>query len=74
MAVVVAETTEFPGSSNIASASYDPDTQILTIEFRGGDTYEYTSVPPSTYEGLQRAPSPGRYWNFHKESYNYEQV
>jgi hypothetical protein len=71
---MVAETTNFPGSSNLASASYDPETQVLTIEFRSGGVYEYTSVPPEMYQGLQRAPSAGKYWNHHKDSYNYQEV
>lgn len=59
---VVAETTQFPGSSNLASASYDPDVENLTIEFLSGERYTYFNVPPATYRGLQTAPSAGQYF------------
>ena len=58
---VVAETTNFPGSSNLASATYDPDVEDLTITFQSGDSYIYRNVPPSVYRGLQSAPSAGSY-------------
>lgn len=36
---VVAETTNFPGSSNLASATYDPEVENLVIEFQSGLSY-----------------------------------
>lgn len=59
----VAETTEFPGSSNLESASFDPETDTLKIVFRSGETYEYFNVPPSVYRGLQSATSAGSYFH-----------
>ena len=71
----VAETTEFPGSSNLSSASYDPDTDTLTIEFQSGSSYQYLNVPPSIYRGLQSAPSAGSYFYRQiKGRFAYEQV
>lgn len=58
----VAETTNFPGSSNLASASYDPEVENLVIEFNSGLTYTYFNVPPSIYRGLQTAGSAGEYF------------
>jgi hypothetical protein len=34
-------------SSNLSSVGYDPDEQILEIEFNGGRVYQYYDVPPS---------------------------
>lgn len=67
------ETTQFPGSSNLAEATYDPDVENLTVVFQGGETYIYFSVPPWKYRGLQAAPSAGRYLNQHiKGQHAYE--
>lgn len=49
-------------SSNLASASYDPDIETLTVEFNSGAIYSYSGVPQAVYEGLVSAPSPGRYF------------
>lgn len=71
---VVAETTQFPGSSNLASASYEPDTQKLVLQFQSGDVYRYLNVPASVYTGLQRAGSPGSYFYRHiRDRYAYQQ-
>ncbi len=59
---VVAETTQFPGSSNLASATYDPEVENLVIEFQSGSSYTFFNVPPSIYRGLQTAGSAGEYF------------
>ena len=71
----VAETVEFPGSSNISSATYEPDVEDLTIEFSSGDKYVYRNVPPSTYRGLTIAPSAGAFFHRNiRQRFQYEQV
>lgn len=50
-------------SRNISAIGYNPDTQILEIEFLNGSVYEYLSVPPSEYAGLINADSKGKYFN-----------
>lgn len=71
---MVAETTLTPSSSNIASFGYDPQSAELTIEFRDGDTYRYSNVPVTVYEGLQRSPSVGKFFYRHvKDVYAYTQ-
>jgi len=52
-------------SSDLASVGYDPDTQILEIEFNTGSIYQYSNVPQIVHEGLMSAPSCGQY--FHRE-------
>ena len=48
-------------SSNVESAAYDPKQQILEVSFLSGSTYQYYSVPSSTWTSFRRAPSPGRF-------------
>jgi hypothetical protein len=50
-------------SSNISAIGYDPDTQILEVEFLNGSVYEYSGVPSSEYDGLMNADSKGKYFN-----------
>lgn len=46
------ETFTFPGSSNLASATYDPDTENLDVAFQSGDVYTYFNVPMQVYRTL----------------------
>lgn len=52
-------------SSHIKDASYDDDSRRLSITFRNGRTYEYDNVPKDFHNGLNEAPSPGRF--FHRQ-------
>ena len=45
----VSETFVPRASSNIASFTYDPDTETLEVEFVSGDQYAYYNVPQSVY-------------------------
>ena len=48
-------------SSNLASVGYDPIQQILEVQFRSGDVYDYMNVSQDVYNGLLGAPSKGHY-------------
>lgn len=48
-------------SSNIASIGYDPNTEILEIEFLNGAIYHYFDVPEHIHEELMQASSHGGY-------------
>lgn len=52
---------EHAESSNIASASYDEDSELLVVTFRSGASYEYASVPPPVAKSFEEAPSPGSF-------------
>jgi lysyl-tRNA synthetase class 2 len=70
----VVETFRPRGSSHIDEATYNPDTEELSITFTSGDTYTYSNVPAETYSGLTRAGSAGQY--FHRQikgQFDYEQ-
>lgn len=59
---VVTETIRFPGSSSLSEATYDPETETLTVEFQNGDRYDYFNVPNGKYRALSRAGSAGKYF------------
>jgi hypothetical protein len=50
-------------SSTIRSIGYDAESAVLEVEFQSGKVYQYTGVPPHTYDGIMRADSKGRYLN-----------
>ncbi len=50
-------------SSYLRSVGYDSLTQVLEIEFRRGEVYQYLDVPATVYTDLINAPSQGRYFN-----------
>lgn len=60
--IVAAETVNFPGSSSIDSATYDPDQQKLSVTFRGGRTYAAEGVPAQEWGRFQSAGSAGSYY------------
>lgn len=52
-------------SSNISTIGYDPQTQNLEIEFKGGTVWTYHDVSESTYNSLMNADSVGGYFQKH---------
>jgi len=52
---------ETPDSSNIARFGYDESSQVLTVEFTKGGTYNYFDVPESVFEQMKGAPSKGQF-------------
>ena len=43
-------------SSSLTSVGYDPEAQVLEIEFKNGSVYEYFEVPMPVYRTLLHAP------------------
>jgi KTSC domain len=53
-----------PVHSTMANAiGYDPERQLLQIEFKNGSVYEYEGVDEETWEDMLLTNSPGRYYN-----------
>lgn len=50
-------------SRTIERILYDEEANALFICFRETGRYVYSGVPRAIYEGLKKAPSPGRYFN-----------
>ena len=56
---------DFPNSSVISAADYDPDARTLDVTFTTGRRYTYFGVPDREYDGLITASSAGEYFNTH---------
>ncbi len=53
-----------PIKSGMANAvGYDPDRNVLQIEFKSGSIYQYENVDAATWKGLQASDSAGRFFN-----------
>lgn len=50
-------------SSNIISAGYDPATQTLELEFKGGVVWQYMHFPEEMWYEFLGAPSQGKYFH-----------
>lgn len=50
-------------SSTLLSAGYDPDRNILELEFTSEEVYQYYQVPAVHFTGLMKAASQGEYFN-----------
>ncbi|MER7708687.1 KTSC domain-containing protein [Kitasatospora sp. NPDC097605] len=62
-------------SSNLRAVGYDESTELLRIEFLGGDLYEYFEVPEGIYRGLMSARSHGRFFSSTiRGKYSYRRV
>ncbi|WP_111453552.1 KTSC domain-containing protein [Pseudomonas sp. URMO17WK12:I6] len=49
-------------SSNILSVGYDPESEVLEIEFNNHAIYQYFDINERIYEGLIGAASVGGYF------------
>ncbi|MEL7653974.1 MAG: KTSC domain-containing protein [Stutzerimonas stutzeri] len=63
-------------SSSLRSLSYDPEQQILEVEFSSGALYRYEAVPPEAVQALLEADSLGRHFNqvFKPQHYRYRRI
>lgn len=52
-------------STSIRAVGYDPETQVLTVEFRSGRTYEYSDVPLKKHADFMASNSKGKHLNKH---------
>ncbi len=53
------EWIETPESSNISRFGYNETSNILTVEFKNGNKYDYYDVPIHIFESMKEAPSKG---------------
>ncbi len=62
-------------SSNIEEIGYDLNTQMIEVQFKDGNVYQYFDVPQSLYEGLMSASSKGQFLNKEiKVNYRYARL
>jgi KTSC domain len=66
---VPVEEFRIPESSNIAGASYDTATHVLTVQFKGrgkdgagGASYRYADIPEGHWRGFQDSKTKGGYF------------
>lgn len=50
-------------SSNLKSASYNTETEVLTITFNNGSIYDYNKVPWTIFTKLRMSDSQGKFFN-----------
>lgn len=55
------EWIETPESSNIARFAYDLVTQVLTVEFKNGGTYNYFDISEVIFDQIKAASSKGQF-------------
>jgi hypothetical protein len=49
-------------SSNVHSVGYNPATQSMDVQFKGGGkVYRYSDVPSAVHDNLHKAPSIGKF-------------
>ena len=53
--------TPVHGSSNVAAQDYNPQTGVLSVRFRSGDTYHYRHVTRDMHKEFLAASSPGQW-------------
>ena len=56
-------------SAMAAQVGYDPDREILQIEFNNGAVYQYSEVEPEIWEDLQSTDSIGSFYNHEIKGY-----
>lgn len=56
------EMVAIEGSSNILQIGYDSAAQVLRVDFRSGDNWEYTPVAAKDHAALMAAESKGAYF------------
>lgn len=61
-------------SECIKSMGYDPDRQLLEVEYPKGSVYQYFKVPEEVYREVLNAPSIGGAWNSIKDYFDYVEV
>lgn len=52
-------------SSAIAEIGYDPDAQLLEVQFKSGSVYRYAPVAEALYLRFRTARSLGRFFDEH---------
>ncbi len=63
-------------SSSLRALGYDPEQQVLEVEFSSGALYRYEAVPPEAVQTLLEADSLGRHFNqvFKPQHYRYRRL
>jgi hypothetical protein len=55
-------------SSNIKSVGYDPESQVMHVEFLSGSKHAYHGVAPAQHSAMMEASSIGSHFHVHIKS------
>ena len=55
------KTIDCASSSNLASATYEPEAGELRVSYKDGSTYIYENVPPGCIADMELADSKGSF-------------
>ena len=62
-------------STNLKSASYDTESQDLTISFNNGSIYVYNKIPWTVFTKLRMSESQGKFFNSNiSKKYDYTKI
>lgn len=62
-------------SSNLKSAKYNTETELLEIKFVNGAIYEYKNVPWAQFTKFRLAESQGKFFNANiAKKYDYKKI
>jgi hypothetical protein len=62
-------------SETLLSVGYEPDSEVLELEFTGGAVYEYHHVQPYLYMGLMHSNSKTDYFDKHiRDRYEFQKI
>lgn len=50
-------------SSMFDGHHYDPNSRVLTVQFKNGSVHQYEDVPADKHEAFTLNQSPGRFFN-----------
>jgi hypothetical protein len=57
-------------SSHLETTTYDDDTQIMTITFRNGESYQYSGVPINVFQEFKQSGGGGMlFWALIRNRY-----
>lgn len=62
-------------ADTLRSIGYDPDSELLELEFNSGDIYDYQKVKPYVYLGLMNSNTKDAYFNeYIRDYYEVEKI
>jgi hypothetical protein len=62
-------------SNTLSSIGYEPDSELLELEFASGEIYDYHKVQPYLYMGLMDSDSKDVYFNkYIRDKYEAEKI
>jgi hypothetical protein len=62
-------------AETLRSIGYDPDAELLELEFTSGDIYDYQKVKPHLYLGLMNSNAKDAYFNkYIRDNYQVKKI